>query len=35
MNELIQMLDEDYELYGYRLKGQNIIMEIGSMRTAK
>ena len=30
MNELIQMLDEDYELYGYRLKGKNIIMEIGS-----
>ena len=30
MNELIRMLDEDYELYGYRLKGQNIIMEIGS-----
>ena len=30
MDELIQMLDEDYELYDYRLKGQNIIMEIGS-----
>ena len=30
MEELIQMLDGDYELYDYRIKGQNIVMEIGS-----
>ncbi len=30
MNELIQMLSEDYELNDYRVKGQKIVMEIES-----
>ena len=30
MNTLIQLLDKNYELYDWRIKESNIIMEIGS-----
>lgn len=30
MDTLIQLLDVNYELYNYRIKNSDIIMEIGS-----